>query len=69
MNAPTGTMAALLAVKTPQALISVPARKDTLSYQTGRHAKVYYKVYNTLYCFFNDFNNNTKKMSFTKCVK
>lgn len=40
MNVPTGTMAALLAVKTSQALISVLVLKDMPSYQTGKHVEV-----------------------------
>lgn len=49
MNVPTGTTAAPLAVKTSQDHISVPALKDTPSYQTGRLAKVEWKNI-LLYC-------------------
>lgn len=40
MNVPFGTMDVLLVVKTSQGLISVPALKDMLSFQTGRLVKV-----------------------------
>lgn len=40
MNVPFGTTDALLVVKTSQGPISVPALKDMLSFQTGRHVKV-----------------------------
>lgn len=49
MNVPTGTMAALLVVKTSQDPISVPALKGMPSYQTGKHAKVKWKHICTIY--------------------
>lgn len=40
MNVPSGTMDALLVVKTSLGLISVPAQKVTHYFQTGRLVKV-----------------------------
>ena len=49
MNVRSGTTAALSAVKTSPAPISVPALKDTPSSQTGRRVKVHWK--HICYCY------------------